>query len=185
MKSSSIRLIKDKSIKKKNYQNKYEYIFDKKTDLVPKKINKLICIVFSEDKGCYFILRKFDNKNDSFRFNKGLYIIDNEAIHITKNGNRCCFYLEGVSVPIKMSNIEKIKEDVDYIDLDGKKQTSTVMKIKGLKFDSKILDTFTDRKLAENFTKTDNKNFGLFCLIIGIISLVMIGVSYGLIYYFR
>jgi hypothetical protein len=81
--------------------------------------------------------------------------------------------------------IEKYVDKVDYIDLDGEKRTSQVMKIKGLKFDSKILDIFTDRKLAENFTKITVDKFGIFCLILGIVSVIMIGISYGIIYYFR
>jgi len=183
--TKNLNLKKDKTIKKKNYTDIEEYRFDKKTNYVPKKINRLICIMMSEDKGCYFILRKFDKKNDSFRFNKGLYIIDNEAIHITKNGNRISLYLEGISTPIKMSNIEKELANIDYIDLDGTKKKSRIMRIKGLKFDSKILDIFTDRKLSENFTNIKNTNLELFCLIIGIISLVMIGIGYAFSYYFR
>ena len=183
--SDSIRLKKDKTIKKEDYKNTFEYKFNKLTSLVPKKVNKLICIIFSEDKGCYFILRKFDKKNESFRFNNGLYIVDNESIHITKNGNRIAFYLEGISTPIKMSNIEKEIIEKEYVDLDGNIKTAKILKIKGLKFDSKILDIFTDRKLAENFTKIKHEMYGIYCLIIGIISLVMIGISYGIIYYFR
>ena len=43
-----------------------------------------------------------------------MYIIDNEAIHIAGNGARIAFYLEGISTPIKMSNIEKITKEIEY-----------------------------------------------------------------------
>jgi len=45
--SDSIRLKKDKTIKKEDYKNTFEYKFNKLTSLVPKKVNKLICIIFS------------------------------------------------------------------------------------------------------------------------------------------
>jgi hypothetical protein len=184
-KTSKLKLVKDKTIKKEDFNNTEEYKFKKATELIPKKSNKLICMFFTEDKGSYFILRKFNNKNDSFHFNKGLYIIDNEAIHITKNGNRICFYLQGISTPIKMSNIERFKEEVVYKDLQGNERKSIVQKIKGLKFDSKILEIFTDRKLAENFTSDNTKNLMLIIMILSIVSVVMIGICIGVSYYFK
>ena len=181
----NLRLEVDKLITRKDYQNKYEYKFEKHTNLIPKKNNKLTCVILTEDRGVYFIVRKKE-KQDSFRFNKGLYIIDNESIHIAKNGNRYSIYLEGISTPLKMSNIEKYEEEIEYYDLDGTVKTALVQKIRGLKYDSKILDIFTDRKLAENFTKMkDDFKYGIVLLILGVVSLVMIGIAYGLIYYFR
>lgn len=176
----------NKEIKRNQYENKFEYKFDKKTNLVPNKTNSLLCVIFSEDKGAYFIRRKFSNKTDTFRFNKGLYIIDNEAIHLTRNRIRICFYLEGVSTPIKMSNIEKEVVAVEYLDLDGTLKTTKINRIKGLKFDAKILDIATDRKLAENFTKIDDKiKWALITFIITIISMVLIIVGIGVTYFFR
>jgi hypothetical protein len=182
----NIKLVKDKTVKKKDYKNKFEYNFDKKTNLVPKKENTLLCVMFSEDKGAYFIYRKFDKHNDSFRFNRGLYLIDNESIHSANNGMRVAFYLEGISTPLSMKNIEKYPEEVSYIDLDGSTQNITIQKIKGLKYDSKILDIFTDRKLSENFTKIDEKfKYGMVTLILVILTLVftvcgiVIGYYYG------
>lgn len=181
-----LKLKSNKAIKKKDYPNKYEYQFEKKTNLVPSKENKLLCIIFSEDKGAYFIFRKFDKHSDSFRFNRGLYIIDNESIHISNNGMRVAFYLEGISTPLSMKNIEKYPETVTYTELDGTTQQITIQKIKGLKYDSKILDIFTDRKLSENFTKIDEKfKYGLVTLILVILTLVftvcgiVIGYYYG------
>lgn len=184
-KFDSVKLIKD-NIKKNDYDNKYEYIFNKKTNYVPKKNNRLLIIMFSENKSCRFIYRKFDTKNDTFRYNKGLYVIDNEAIHLTKNGNRICFYLEGISTPIKMSNIEKHTEMINYLDLDGEKKTTYVEKIKGLKYDSKILDIICDRKLSENFTQIDEKfKYALFTLLFVIVNLVMVGVGIAVSYFYR
>jgi hypothetical protein len=167
---------KSKSIEKKNYKDINEFKYNKKTDLVPKKRNKLICVVFSEERGCHFLLRKLNEKTDWFRFKNGLYIIDNESIHITSNGSRVAFYLEGISTPIKMSNIERITETLDYKDLYGNKQKTTINKIKGLKFDAKILDTFANRRFAELFTKQPMDKMALFitCIFIfGIVTMII------------
>jgi hypothetical protein len=182
-----IKFIKNPKIKRKDFCTNDEYRFNKKTDIVPKKTNKLLCIVFSDDKGCYFITRKMNFKKDMdyFRFKKGMYIIDNESIHITSNNVRVAFYLEGISTPIKMSNVEKEILEVKYIDLYGKEQKSTIQKIKGLKFDAKILDIFANRRFAEIFTKQPKNNLQVYLLFIGIASLIMIGISYALIYFFR
>jgi len=176
----------NKSISKNNYENKYEYKFDKRTNLVPKKNNKLTAVIFSENKSAVFLLRKFDNRTDTFRYNKGLYIIDNESIHLTNNGNRICFYLEGISTPLKMSNIERYTDTVEYIDLDGSVKTANVEKIKGLKYDSKIMDIICDRKLSENFTKIDEKfKYALLTFLFVIINLAMSGVCIGISYFYR
>jgi len=176
----------NKSITKNNYENKYEYKFDKRTNLVPKKNNKLTAVIFSENKSAVFLLRKFDNRTDTFRYNKGLYIIDNESIHLTNNGNRICFYLEGISTPLKMSNIERYTDTVEYIDLDGSVKTANVEKIKGLKYDSKIMDIICDRKLSENFTKIDEKfKYALLTFLFVIINLAMSGVCIGISYFYR
>lgn len=185
MSSKNIKLKQRKDIKKKAYENKFEYVFDKKTNLVPDKENRLLCIIFSEDKGAYFISRKFDKHNDSFRFNKGIYIIHNESIHIAKNGMRVCFYLEGISTPLSMENVEKYEEEVEYIDLDGSKQKTLIQKIKGLKYDAKILDIFTDRKLSENFTKIDEKfKYGLITMILVIVVMILTVAGIAIGYYY-
>ncbi len=177
----------NKIVEQKTFR-KDEFVFDKKTNVVPKKRNRLICIIFGEDRTATFIYRKVNlnpNKNyDFFRFKKGMYIIDNESIHISGNGVRVAFYLEGISTPIKMSNIEKEIITVDYKDLQGNIQKSTIQKIKGLKFDAKILDIFANRRFAEIFTRTPMKGFEIYILIIGIISLIMIGIGYGVTYVF-
>lgn len=180
-----IKFNRNKAIKRIDYANKNEFHYDKKTDIVPKKTNKLLCIMFSEDKGAYFIFRKFNiNKDlDFFRFKKGMYIIDNESIHITNNNVRVAFYLEGISTPIKMSNIEKEILEIEYIDLKGETKKSTVQKIKGLKFDAKILDIFLNRRFAEIFTRTPMKGFEVYILIIGIITLIMVGIGYAVTYF--
>jgi len=182
--SYKLRLKKNKNISKKDYSDKNEFNYDSKTNFVPVNNKRLICLIFSEDKGAYFVYRSLE-KNNYFTFNKGMYIIDNEAIHLCKNGARIAFYLEGISTPLKMSNIEKELKEVEYTDLYGNKRISIIQKIKGLKFDSKILNTFANERFAEIFTKYKIDNFQLIIMILSIIMLVMLGINYGLVYYFR
>jgi hypothetical protein len=188
--------VKDKDIKRKDYIEKdmtkeekkdaiLEYKFDKKTDLIPKKRNKLICILLTEDKGAVFLLRKINSKKNFFRYRKNKYIFDNKSIHITKNNARISVYLEGISTPLSMNNIEKFMEEIEWIDLDGTVKKESVMKIKGLKYDSSILDTFSDEHFADDFTKDKTKNLEIILLILGIISIIMIGICIGISYYFK
>jgi len=184
IKMKTVKFTKSPNINKHEYADKKEYRFDKKTNVVPKKKNRLLCIIFAEDRGCYFLYRKITNKEfDFFHFKKGQYIIDNESIHITKNGCRVAFYLEGVSTPIKMSNIERETKTVEYIDLYGKKRTSIITKIKGLKFDAKILDTFANRRFADLFTRQTINNFQLIILILCIVACVMSGICIAVSYF--
>ena len=176
----------DNTIKRNQYNTIFEYKFDRKTRLIPKKNNKLTAIIFSENKSAIFLLRKFDNRTETFRYNKGLYIIDNESIHLTNNGNRICFYLEGISTPLKMSNIERYTDVVNYVDLDGSIKQANVEKIKGLKYDSKIMDIICDRKLSENFTKIDEKfKYALLTFLFVIVTMVITCINVGISYYFR
>ena len=128
---------------------------------------------------------KNDQEVDFFRFKKGQYIIDNESIHIANNGARVAFYLEGISTPIKMSNIERESITIEYFDLYGKKQKSTVQKIKGLKFDAKILDVFANRRFADLFTRQTINNWQFFLLLMGIISIVLMAVNIAVSYFFQ
>jgi len=206
-----LKLKKDNSIKRKNYVtneliNSYhtekdhikkeeikqqidslnsEYIFDKKTELIPKKINKLICILLTEDKGAVFLARKINTKKNYFRYRHNKYIFDNKSIHLTKNGSRICLYLEGISTPLSVSNIEKYVEEIEWVDLDGSIHKEDIVKIKGLKYDSNILDTFSDEHFADDFTKTKIDNFQLYILILVIISLIVssIGIVISYIYH--
>jgi len=185
MKTDILRTEIDKALQRKDFPDRRTFRYERETNKVPEKKKRLLCIIFSENKGAYFLYRKFDNTTDSFKFNKGVYIIENESIHIAKNGMRVCFYLEGISTPMSMKNVERCMEEVTFIDLEGQKQTMTIQKIKGLKYDSKILDTFTDRKLSENFTKIDEKfKYGLITMLLVIVTLISTIIGGAISYYY-
>lgn len=174
---------KNPDIKRSEYESRDDYIFEKHTNIIPKRRNRIICVMLSETKGCKILLRH--KKHSSFRYNNGLYITDNDAVHITDNGARVLVYMEGISTPLKMSNIERTKKTVEYYDLYGNKKKSVIEKIKGLKFDARILDTFTDEKLAKLFTKQEINNFQFFILLFSIITMISVFISMAVSYFFR
>lgn len=195
-----IKFRKNKLIKKEDYaepngtmteNNKLEFKFDKKTNVVPKKKgNKLLCIFFSEDKKTFFIWRKYnpfktDDKTDFFIFKKGMYIIDSSGIHITNNNIRVAFYMEGISTPIKMSNIKKVSKKVQYTDLTGKIKNGIIQVIKGLEFDAKIMYIFLNRRFAEIFTKKKIKVMDYYILLIGIGTMIVASIGCVISYAFR
>jgi len=170
-----VRFTANPMVKKKNYASAKEYHDAKKSNLVPMNTQELLCIIFAEDKSCTFFYHVPNNVDNSsygfFRFRGGMYIIDNESIHIAGNGSRVSFYLEGISTPIKMSNIDRETKKVQYTDLSGHKQTSIITKIKGLKFDAKILDTFANRRFSELFTVVKPDKAYLFLMVLVFVSI--------------
>ena len=90
-------------------------------------------------------------------------------------------YLEGISLPISHKYIEKedIKKEITNR-TTGKKQIKIIHKIKGLKFDSKIIDMMLNRGLTDAFTKVhlDLPNLAILIgvmvgVIVGIVNIVM------------
>lgn len=158
-----IKMVVNKSIDKKMYADKFERKYNRNIDKVPKQIDRLIALIFREDKGAKFIF--VNKKANDFLNNGHLYFINPEATYITDNSNRIAFYLEGVSTPMSHANIEKQLVKIKYTDLDGKEKEKSVMKIKGLKYDSRILALFTDRKFAEVFTRIELDKWAFYTFI--------------------
>jgi len=181
--AKSINLITNKAIDKELIPDKFERKFNRDIDKVPKKTNRLIALIFREDKGAKVLL--VNSKANDFIHNQHLYFLNPESTYITDNGNRIAFYLEGISTPVSHSNIEKMLVKVKYKELDGTINEKQVMKIKGLKYDSRILQIFTDRKFAEVFTKIGIDKWAFYCFI-GLMVLVGIGVANIIVsYYFK
>lgn len=185
-KSDYVKKGDKKIMSKEDYKNKVqEFKFDKLTDVLPTKWSKLTIIMLSEDKGATFLFRNFDTEYSCFRYKKGKYIIENDGIYTARNGSRIAVYIEGISVPLKASYVEKLVKTIKYIDIDGSEKTSTVQLIKGLRFDAKIFDTFSNREFAEIFTKSPKRTLEYLLIIFSIIALVIGAINSILIYYFR
>lgn len=173
MKVKELKLVDNKTIDKKLYPDRIERKFNKETDKVPKKINRLIALIFREDKGAKILI--LNSKANDFVHNGHLYFLNPEATYITDNGNRVSFYLEGVSTPLSHANIEKKLVTIKFKELDGSISEKKIMKIKGLKYDSRILQIFTDRKFAEVFTRIGIDKFAFYTFIC-MIAVIVIGV---------
>ena len=182
---AKLKLQTNKNIDKKENKilvpDKFERKFNKETDLVPRKINRLIAIILREDKASKILIVK-SSVND-FVHKKHLYFIEPTSIHTCDNGQRIAVYMEGISTPISHANVEKILVRVKYKDLDGTVKEKVITKIKGLKYDSQILAIFTDRKFAEVFTRIGIDKWAFYTFI-ALIVVIAIGVSNVLVSYF-
>jgi hypothetical protein len=175
---------KNKTITKKAFDDKFEYKFNRETDVVPKKVNRVMAIIFKEDKSSKILFVKSSNKNFDFIHNGHLYFIEPTSIHNCDNGQRIALYMEGISTPISHANVEKELKTVKYTDLAGNLKTKVIIKIKGLKYDSRILQIFTDRKFAEVFTKVGIDKWAFYTFI-ALVVLIALSVSNVIVSYMR
>jgi len=140
--------------------------------------NRVLCVILGESKGANLIW--INSTHDSFSYNNNTYFLQDEGIFITPDNVRCCVYLEGVSTPISPKYIQKelIKRKIK---VEGKEKEVTVAVIKGLKYDSKIIDVLLNRGLARIFTniKEDKIFYIVFfmTLALTVIGIVNIGVT--------
>lgn len=122
-----------------------------------------------------------NSRKDTFSVDQNTYFIRMEGAYLTNNNIRVSVYVEGVSTPVHHGFIEKEQVKRTFIDWDTQEQKEVkVWKIKGLKFDSGLIDMLLNRKLADEFTKhqMDLPNllimiFLIAGLVVGIINIVM------------
>ena len=132
------------------------------------KNNRILAIILKKNSGIKWVWLKPDIKG--FSVDKNYYYIDRDGMYISKNHVACSIYIEGVSLPIGHDNLEKETKTVKYIEtLTGKEKKRKVTKIKGLKFDSELLNMLVNEDLADDFIKTkmDVPNLVLIILVLG------------------
>jgi len=137
----------------------------------------MLMIVLKEGKGSAW--RWVKDTNDHFSIDENTYFVINKGTYLNKTV-RFSIYLEGISIPINHGYIEKETKTVTLKDSDTGKETKHKLQgIKGLKFDSKLIDMLLNRHLADEFTKNhfDTPNFliVIMLLINIIIALINIG----------
>jgi hypothetical protein len=147
------------------------------------KKKNILALILVEGKGCEFIWLNQDqerfsyNGNTYFKQDQGTYIYGKKRI-------RVAVYLEGISVPMHHAYIEREKVTRTIMNRDtGKEEKVSVNQIKGLKFDSAVIDMLLNRHLADEFTKQhmDIPNLILIVLMIVILILGVINVILGVI----
>lgn len=141
----------------------------------PKKAN-ILCIILKEGKGTNWIwLQEHDEKfsvdgNTYFKQESGTYL---------KNSIRIMVYLEGISLPIHHGYIEREERTVEIQNEKGILEKIKVSFIKGLKFDSKIIDIILNRNIMDALTKqhVDLPNLIIILLLLGTIIVGIINIG--------
>ena len=135
------------------------------------KRHKWLAVILKENKGT--ILKWISTKKDTFRVDGNTYFCLPEGVYMSDNRILLTVYLEGVSTPFTHANIEKEIVEREF-ELNGELQTTKITMIKGLKYDSEVIDMILSRRLADEFTK---QHFDLPMIILIILILVSVGFS--------
>lgn len=172
----------DKKLDKEKYNEELkEYKLIKQIDRVPSKFARITCIILSEGHTAKILFMPFFK--ESFRYCGCLYFITNS--HSCENNAKILVYLEGISLPVSCENIEKETVKRTYIDVDGTTKTSDVTVIKGIKYDGKILDNFSNREFAKNFNAEDTNVAMLLLIILLVVTLIVSCIGICASYIFR
>jgi len=136
-----------------------------RTDVVPPRKNRVLCIVLRENKST--IWKWLSYKQDRFSIDGNTYFREPSGVYLSKNKVLMSVYIEGVSTPIGHNNIDRSLEKKTYIDpLTQKTKTVEVPRINNLKFDSEIIDILLNRHLADEFTRVAVDGRGILTVLI-------------------
>lgn len=144
---------------------------------VTEKVGKILCIILKEGHGSTWLWLKDDD--EKFSVDENTYFKINDGTYI-RNMLRFMIFIEGISVPIHHGHIEREAVEREYVDRDtGKIRKIIVNKIKGLNFDSKVIDILLNRNLADEFTKQhiDLPNLIMIILLIANVILAIAGIG--------
>lgn len=144
------------------------------------KRGRILCIILHEGKGSTWY--QLPDQQDRFSVNQNTYFKVDDGTYV-KDTVRFMIYLEGISLPLHHGYIQREEVVKDIVDRDtGLKKTYKLFKIRGLNFDSKVIDILLNRHLADEFTKQhmDLPNLVLIILVVAtlIVGLVSVGVQF-------
>jgi hypothetical protein len=146
-----------------------------------KPINKvggrLLAIVLRERRDA--ILMIISKEKDSFVYGGHMYFVSSEGTYITEN-LVISVYMEGVSTPLSHNQIEKEMVEREYEDAKGIIHKVKLQLIKGLKFDSALIEMILNRKMSDVFTRAHLDFPNLILLILLIAGLICGIVNIGL-----
>jgi len=173
--------IKGKTISKKLKDDKQEFeILSKQTFFsVKDKKRKILCIILNQDTTTTWLWKK--QSTERFSWNKCMYYLVHDGAYKTVTGTVIMIFLEGISTPMSHKNIDLEEKEVTYKDpITNKMVKKTLKKIKGLKFDGKLIDMLLNRDLFAEFTKqridlpTTITAILLICvLVLGIVNIIV------------
>lgn len=170
--------IKDTTEKDNKKEIKKEIKQDK-NEVIPIKKKRFLAIILKENKDAIF--KWVNSHKNYFTLDENYYFIYSEGNYISKNSVKFAVYLEGISTPLNHGYIDKQKiTKTIKSKITGLDESHTIVKIKGLKFDSNLIYMLLNRKLIEKFTTEhiDVKNIisiilSIIIMIIGIINIGM------------
>lgn len=167
-------IFKKRTFSKKKATNK------NKTDTVKVTTikNCFLAIILRENKGARLRWISYATNQETFRSNNHTYFSIADGLYLAPNRLMIAIYLEGISTPLSHRNVER-ETVTRQIEKEGELTDVELDVIKGLKFDSKILDVLLNRGLAEEFTemKPDKTVFVVFMLIV--INMILTGIAIG------
>jgi len=179
---AKVKFKKDKKISKdKDFKKTYP---DYKDYLVPKqKGNRVLCVILRENKNALFLWVSL--RATKFSVYGNCYFMFPEAVHVTDNNVLTAVYLEGISLPISGSNIERTTEKRKYTDMEGLEHEMEITMIKGLKFDSKVADIVLSRNLIDVLAsvRPDKWLFFTFIMLVAVLVTSALGIVAS--YFFR
>lgn len=125
-------------------------------------------------------LMNVNYKTKMISFEGNTYFLIPDGVYLREDKRLCCTFLEGISLPISHKNVEKENITREYKDENGNIKEMTITAIKGLKFDSEILDIILNRKLAEQFTTVKSDKIQVIIALFVIVNVVVTIVGIGL-----
>jgi hypothetical protein len=133
----------------------------------------ILCLILIEGKSAEFLWVSQDQ--DRFSYQQNTYFVSSQGTYLYgKKRLRVATYLEGISLPVQHSYIEREKVTKTIINRDtGKEEEVTLTQIKGLKFDSNVIDMLLNRHLADEFTKQHMDIPNLILIVLLVVALIL------------
>jgi len=135
------------------------------------KAKRMLAIILKENKSTIWKWVSF--KEEMFKVGEHTYFIVPEGAYLSTNRVIVCIYLEGISTPLSHKNVVKHTIKKKIKDATGKIVEVSLTIIKGLKYDSKIIDMLLNRNLADEFTKTHMDLPNLIIVILLLVSIIV------------
>jgi hypothetical protein len=138
---------------------------------------RLLAVILRERRDA--ILMIIPKEKDSFVYAGNMYFVSSEGTYISDT-LVISVYLEGISTPLSHSQIEKEMVEREYEDAKGIIHKIKLQLIKGLKFDSALIEMILNRKMSDIFTRAHLDFPNLLLLILLIAGLICGIINIGL-----
>lgn len=142
------------------------------------KPNKILCIILLEGKGSKWVW--INDDTERFSIHNNTYFIEDGGTYL-KNKIRFMIFLEGVSLPLHHGYLDKEVVTKTFVNKDtGESKNVDITKIKGLNFDSKVIDILLNKHLSDEFTKVHMDLPNMVIVILLAVSVILGLINIGL-----